>query len=634
MAVIIKYLKTLVTVTLLSWFIISSAQARWAKYEDASLEFKLFDNDIIVNKDGTYEVIVTTKALILKEGGRSSFSSYSFNYNGDSSKVEIIEAKTIYNGKEYVVTQDMIEDKPLASVGQGFDQFKQIIISFPKVELGAEIYLKYKLVEQKIPVDGFYSCNLYYGIRGYWQASTTKIYSKLPLEVKVNDPQQVLKIVNETTKTGQYITITLEKPFYAEVINEPGNGILNVKRSTWVSLSSLIKWGDLAKKLAPGYDRVIKQSLPKMFRDIADLAESKKEDKEKINFITSSLNEKIQYMGDWRSVEGRYFPRDLNKIATSQIGDCKDFTAATAAILKKIGFEVHPILVPRGIYNFFEPDQFLPNIGSFNHVMLKVTSKDKKVYWIDPTNVVSMAGGIYPDIANKLALVLSSSEAGYTKIPDISFQNSKFIAYHELTIDNNIVDEKGQITMQGESAFFITGTGLYYSSEQLRDLVFHTISGVHLNEEEKKNLELPDLTSRIVKDVVIKYELQQKNQLFKTNLGWALTLGSNHWLYKVVDTVPDQISDIFIGTPETREKHMVLKNLTIKNCEKLNFEIDSAWFSVIRRCKYQDKGTEFIDTISIKKSFITNEELKTTEYKNLKTQLDNNFEGASIIISE
>lgn len=632
MASIIKYFKTLLNLSIVSFLIISSANARWGKYDDAAIEFKFYNNDIIVNKDGTSEHTLTLQAVILKESGRSNFSAYSLTYNGDSSELKIIEAKTIYQGKEYVVTQDMIEDKPLASFGQGFDQFKQITISFPKVELGAEIYLKYKLVDHEVPIDNVYSGNLYYGVMGYWQASTTNIFSKLPLEIKVNDPQKVLKVVNEPGKNGQHLCITLEKPFYADLINEPSNGILNPKHSTWVSLSSLTKWEDLAQKLAPGYESVINQPLPKMFGDIVDLAAKKTEDEEKINFVTSTLNEKVQYMGDWRSVAGRYFPRDLDKIASSQIGDCKDFTAATGAMLKTLGFEVHPILVMRGIYNFSNPE-VLPNITSFNHVMLKVTNKEGKIYWIDPTNVVSMAQGIYPDIANKMALILSGEKGGYIQIPNIQLQSSKFISHSELTIRDNIVDEQGQIAMHGEVAFSVTGAGLYYSKEQLRDMVFRMISGVNLNDEEKKHLALPDLTSRLVKDLIIKYELQQKNRIFKTNLGFALTLGLSN-LHYVVDTVSDQISDIFIGPPELREKHMVLKNIAIKNCKKLNFTIDTPWLSATRNCQYRNKDTEFIDTISIKKSFITNEELKTTEYKNLKSQLENNFDRVAIVLDK
>ncbi|QJT94720.1 DUF3857 domain-containing protein [Wolbachia endosymbiont of Diaphorina citri] len=626
-----KFLKTIFNLALLVFFMSTIAEARWSKYEDASVEVEFSNVNINVNRDGTYETEVELQAKILKESGRDRFSLYSLVYNDDSANFTVLEAKTTYNGEEYIVTEDMMEDKPLASPSKGFDQLRQVTISFPKIEIGTEVYLRYKQVNKKVPVDNFYGLSFsYYG--DYLQAENTKINSELPLEIKVNDPRSVLEIAEEKKDGVHYINITLKKAVYENTINEPHNGILNTKHNTWVSLSSISKWDDLAKKLAPGYHSVINQPLPATFIAIAESAANKNTDEEKINAVTSLLNEKVQYMGDWRTVSGKYFPRDLEKIADSQVGDCKDFSASTAAILQKLGYKVQPILVMRGTTSTSNPEA-LPNMGNFNHVMLRVINEDGKVYWIDPTNTVSMAQGIFPDIADRSALVLDSEEADYIKIPAVQGENSKVISHSELTIEDNVVNEYGQLTVQGEAALGLTGVGLYYSDEQLRDSVFRMISGVYLDEEEKKFLELPDLTLRNVEDLTIKYEFQQKNKIFKTNLGPALNLGDN-WLNDVVNTASDQVSDLFIGVPKTKESHMIIKDIKIKNCENLNFEINSPWLYVNRSCKYQNDGTEFSNLITIKKSFITNEELKTAEYKNLKSELENNFSRASIVISE
>ncbi|CAH2210443.1 jg12639 [Pararge aegeria aegeria] len=616
---------------MLAFFVASTAEARWSKYEDASVEVKFSNVNINVNRDGTYETEVELQAKILKESGRDRFSLYSLIYNDDSADLTVLEAKTAYNGEEYIVTEDMMEDKPLASPSKGFDQLRQVTISFPKIEIGTEVYLRYKQVNKKVPVDNFYGLSFsYHG--DYLQAENTKINSELPLEIKVNDPREVLEIAEEKNDDIHSISIALKKAVYENTTNEPHNGILNIKHNTWVSLSSLSEWEDLAKKLAPGYHSVINQPLPATFEAIAEFADNESTDEEKINAVTSLLNEKVQYMGDWRTVSGKFFPRDLEKIADSQVGDCKDFSASTAAILQKLGYKVQPILVMRGTTSTSNPEA-LPNMGNFNHVMLKVTNRDGKIYWIDPTNTVSMAQGIFPDIADRNALVLDSEEADYIKIPAVQGENSKVISHSELTIEDNVVNEYGQLTVQGEAALGLTGVGLYYSNEQLRDSVFRMISGVYLDEEEKKFLELPDLTLRNVEDLTIKYEFQQKNKIFKTNLGPALNLGDN-WLNDVVNTASDQVSDLFIGVPKTKESHMIIKDIKIKNCENLNFEINSPWLYVNRFCKYQNDGTEFSNLITIKKSFITNEELKTAEYKNLKSELENNFSRASIIISE
>ncbi|WP_341756348.1 MULTISPECIES: DUF3857 domain-containing protein [unclassified Candidatus Tisiphia] len=626
-----SYFKFFLHLVLLVFLINHSAQARWSSYEDAPIEIKFYNDDININQDGTSENITEMHAKILKESGRDAFSQYRLTYNENSSSISILEAKTIYQGQEYIVTKDMIEDKPLACPGKGFDQLKQITISFPKAELGAEIYLKYKYVETKVPVDNFYGATISYGMNSYFKASHTKINSKLPLNIKVNDPKGVLKVIKDAESDFHSAEIILEKPVYNALTNEPNNGILNIKHSTWVSLSSLTKWQDLAKQLAPGYSSVINQPLPAIFMNIAESAIDKNTDEEKINFVTSSLNEKIQYMGDWRTVSGRYFPRDLEKIASSQIGDCKDFSASTAAILQKLDYKVQPILVMRGVTNFSNPNS-LPNIGNFNHVMLKVTNKNGKAYWIDPTNLVSMAQGVFPDIANKIALVLDIQEAGYTKIASIQPENSQTILRNELVIQNNIVKVSGQLDFKGETSLNLSGQGLYASTEQLKDSAFRMLSGEYLNEEDKKFLELPDLTSRIVKDLTIKYALQQRNRISKTNMGAALSLRSSSRMEDITDIAFDQISDIFIGIPETNKKCMTIKNIIVKDCKKLNFEIDTPWIYVNRSCKYQNKDTIFTDIITIKQSLITQEELKTSQYKNLKTKLENEFARVAIIL--
>ncbi|OCA05731.1 DUF3857 domain-containing protein [Wolbachia endosymbiont of Trichogramma pretiosum] len=446
------------------------AEARWSKYEDASVEVKFSNVNINVNRDVTYETEVELQAKILNESGRDRFSLYSLIYYDDSADLTVLEAKIAYSGEEYIVTEDMIEDKPLASPSKGFDQLRQVTISFPKIEIGTEVYLRYKKVNKKVPIDNFYGLSLSY-CGDYLQADNTKINSELPLEIKVNDPREVLEIAEEKNDDIYSISIALKKAVYENTINEPHNGILNIKHNTWVLLSSLSKWEDLAKELAPGYHIVINQTLPAVFEVIAKSAADKNTDEDKINAVTSLLNEKVQYMGDWRTVSGKYFPRDLEKIADSQVGDCKDFSASTAAVLQELGYKVQPILVMRGTTSTSNPEA-LPNMGNFNHVMLKVTNKDGKIYWIDPTNTVSMAQGIFPDIADRNALALNYEEADYIKIPAVQDKNSKVISHSELTIEDNVVNQYGWLTVQGEAALGLIGVGLYYSNEQLRDSVF------------------------------------------------------------------------------------------------------------------------------------------------------------------
>ena len=138
--------KTIYFIILLCSF---SAESRWINIDDAPVEYHFNNIDITVNSDGTSEAIHEIKFKILNEQGRNNYASFNLMYNENTSKVNIISAYTIYQNKKHHVDLKTIEDKTLASSNYGFDDIRQIIISFPKSEIGTELYIKYAKSENK-----------------------------------------------------------------------------------------------------------------------------------------------------------------------------------------------------------------------------------------------------------------------------------------------------------------------------------------------------------------------------------------------------------------------------------------------------------------------------------------------------
>ena len=427
-----------------------------------------------------------------------------------------------------------------------------------------------------------------------------------------------------------YRTVTLTKPIYKELANEPARSIIDHKHLTWITVSSLEKWENFAEKLSIDYDKIANQPLPPLFEAIVEEAKVKQNDEDIINIITSRLNEKIQYMGDWRSVKGKFIPRDLEQIATTQVGDCKDFTIATSAILRRLGFTADPALVLRGVGN--RPLDSLPSMENFNHVMLKVTTPNNKTYWIDPTNIVSMAGRIFPDIAGKMTLVLNISRPIHEKIPEIDPKSSETIIHNNIEVkNNNTAYVSGSVLYKNEEAINMAGAGLYLSKQQIEDIVFQNISGVNLEYSRRKKINLPDLNSRIVKDLKFSYEYEKENYLFKTNMGLALPLSAT-WMSTIIDVAPDQVSDLFIGPQYTLTKYTYIKNAKANKLEELSYEVKTPWLNVKRNCFAKNGGIEIQETISILQNFITREELISSRYKNLRSSLEGKIQGAALIL--
>lgn len=606
------------------------AQAKWATFAEAPLKVS-YERNIRVNKDGTMQELRKIQYEILKEPGRDFAANYTLQYNGANEKIKILAAKTIYQGKEYPLAKNLLEDKPLASAHGGFDQKRQILLAFPKVEIGAKIVLEYSITITEVPVPGFYATIFDFGHEEFVAKARIKLYSQLPLHIQVNDPEKVLRITKDKSDKFHKLDIVLTRSLYKAFINEAVDNVVNYKYLTWVSVSSLTNWQELARKLAHQYSKVFTQSLPKDFVKIAEKATRKKGAIAQINTVTALLNDKIQYMGDWRTVRGAIIPRDLAKISATQLGDCKDFAAATAAILAKLDYKAQLILVRRGVGNFYP--QSLPNIAAFNHALVKVTTQNGQVYWLDPTNFQSMAGGIFPDIAGKMTLVLDQKHPSYERIATINPQHAQIVVQREIEImDDNKIIESGKITMKNEVAYGLTGVMLRMSAETVKDYIYYQLSHSRLEEKNKKKLQLPDLTSRIVKDIVFNYSFVKENGLFKTNLGQALKL-TYESLVKFFDVAQDYVTDVVIAVPMTYKRHTVIKNVKARNIAALNKEITTSWLSVSRSCKLHDQDLQIDDTIVIYKNLIPNAELKTPQFLALKNSLEKDFREVAVVFS-
>jgi hypothetical protein len=617
---------------------IPDVHARWATREDAHIIRESYTEDTVVHKDGTYTTTYSFEDVIANEASRSYASGHTLYYTKHSSELTILNAKTILNGVEYNVPTSSIEDKPLASAPHGFDQQHQVLISFPKAEVGAKICLKYKIDYKKVATPGNFSGFSFFGTPEYgptyWKKARMTIQSKIPLYFKVNDPEKALKVKSSKNKPIYNISVEMVKPLIRSAANEHGE--INPKYKCWVSYSSFVNWAQVGAVWADEYEAIINQPLPKILRDILEEAQKKKEDVAQINEVTSLLSSKVQYMGDWQSIRGAYIPRPLKVVAETGWGDCKDFTACTASILRNMGYEVRAALINRGYSINYTADASKDDLPgfNFNHAFLRVKGKDGKIYWIDPTNFESMAQGTFSDIANKMALVLDTTKSLYERTPEVSPESSQEEIDQTLFIkDKDTVETSLKTIFRGESAGHYAGGGLRMSLQTLKERLFYAMSGVHFQSRSEERIKLPDLKSRIVKDLEFEIFHESPVGLYKSNLGFVLSLNGSG-LGPLLESTSGQVGDLWVGVPYKRISRERIKNGPIPNIEKLNYAIKTPWVEVERVCKNIGNETEILTTVVFLKRYITAKELKSKTYTDLKESLLWNMDGVKLVLSK
>ena len=74
-----RSLLKLISIALIKFTVFTdSAYARWATYDDADLKTEFYNENLIINKDGTTESVIEIQEQILKESARSYATNYKF----------------------------------------------------------------------------------------------------------------------------------------------------------------------------------------------------------------------------------------------------------------------------------------------------------------------------------------------------------------------------------------------------------------------------------------------------------------------------------------------------------------------------------------------------------------------------
>ena len=617
------------------FFPLANAYARFETLEDASISYDFYNKDTKIKADGTSESIVEIQANILKEDGRELVAKFPLYYNEGMVTIEIIEAKTIFEGVEHKVSEDMIEDKPIANNRPGFDDTKLVSISFPHPEIGAQIYLKYKEHHYKPRLENEFAGSYYFGTADYWKKSNIKIDSEIDLRIKINDPGNNLSVKTESLKDNpdyfRKAEITLLNPITTRTINETYDSSLNSELFTYISLSSLDSWNKLGNIEAVGYLRINIQELPEVFLTILNLAKKEKDIESQLNVIIQNLNEKIQYFGTWQSYRGKFIPQDLQSVADKQSGDCKDFAYITARLLTELGYRANVALVERGEF-MQEEKNILVNPDVFNHVIVRVLDENGKTYWIDPTNLVSMPDGIFPDIAGRHALVLDEKDSNYEYIPNVS-ESHATISINKTVKQDEIVDVV--VDFKGESAMQWTGMGLYLAPKGVEDRIYSLFIKNGVEESDRISHKIPPLNTRIVEPITISLEYKKPDLFFKTNLGKGYLLDAKwSFLTKIakIDTSSD-VNDVYLGHPSTVERTTTIKQKEISNLKKLDFDLSTPYISLLRKCYTSGEDSIVEEKVVIHQSWIPNREFNSEDFKKLQKLIKDEIIDSALVIN-
>ena len=423
----------------------SSSYGNTKEYEPLSIE-KLRRVAISINRDYSSTEVTEIRRKLVKTSAVESLSNMRVSYAPSiGEKLEILEAHTITSaGKKIPVPASDIKEHQQEIDGSTLelDDRRYKVIVFPSVDLGSEIYVKYKKFKPPFFKDT-YTNGFLFSPHFSWEK--VEISISHPADLSINFFEEgMTKSFSETKNGVTTRAYLLEAPKAFERESESVNyadysPYLNVSSLNHYSELGLLYWKNAKPKAAPSAELI---SFTK------NLVTNTTDKRKQAEIIYYWVQKNIRYLSDILE-RGGLVPNDVNQIHRRLIGDCKDHAQILTTMLGIVGIEASPVLISMGNMHKIRKGATF----SYNHAITYLSDFD---IFLDSTSRYSAFGELYESISGKTSIIAKTGELKKTPSLTTSSNTSLVTSSFVVQVDGNI---SGTSTYSSRGNFAVDSRG-------------------------------------------------------------------------------------------------------------------------------------------------------------------------------
>jgi tetratricopeptide (TPR) repeat protein len=382
----------------------------------------------LIEADGTVETITHEITRLNGRKGIDKLGEYrSITYDPAYEKVTLNEARVHKpNGKVIGVLPKHLQLRDMGTDYQVYDPDKQLIISFPNLEVGDVIEVRWTTRGKNPEFAGHFFTRYTFG---------DDRYPVVRDELRVRLPKaKTLKFATVNGKVEERIKdMDQERYYHWAASNRPPLPLdenlpsreelrLQLSFSTFSSWEEVGKWKQKLRadcwKCTPEIEKVVKE----VTKDL-------KTNLEKARALAYWVRRRIRYLSVG-SVRHAYTPHLPADVLAWLFGDCKDQAQLLAVMLRAAGIPVS--LVTLGI---LDDGQVLEEVPSpwGTHAILLVTL-DGQDHWIDTTLTNAPWDFLPRDDRGRLAYVTDEKGLRLLRTPSMTYQDTRYEQVTELSI--------------------------------------------------------------------------------------------------------------------------------------------------------------------------------------------------------
>ncbi len=376
-------------------------------------EVKFFPDGRKIWKE-EYAVKITGKK------GIKEFGEVVIPFSTEHQRVKILYAYTVTpDGK--VVKPDKkafnVVYPPFTSEAPIYSDLKYQTISMPAVTKGAVIKYAFEIETFKPYMKNeFWTTNFFQGEYPVKEATFTAYIPKGKYYKFKTYNMEGEEAVPEKRNEGNFTVLTWKLENIPAIEKEPSMPPIG-EVAKKVTITSLKSWN----RVAEWYSELAKEAIKpdKTIRKLAEkLTSNCKTEEEKVRKIYNFVAQNIRYVGMEFGING-YKPHSASQVLKNRYGDCKDHATLLIAMLKAIGIEGYPVLIPTSSKS--NMDKELPIPTAFNHEIAAIKKSDGRFLYMDTTSDFVPYGQIPPgDQGRNVLIVDVESKKGIVKTTPVA----------------------------------------------------------------------------------------------------------------------------------------------------------------------------------------------------------------------
>jgi tetratricopeptide (TPR) repeat protein/transglutaminase-like putative cysteine protease len=381
----------------------------------------------LIEADGTLETISHEITRLNGRKGIEALGEYrSISYDPTHQTLTLNEARILKaDGTVVPIEPAHVQLRDVSTDYQTYDRDKQLVISFPNLEVGDCYEVKWTTRGKNPEFGGRFFSRVTFGDDQY-PVVRDELRVRLPNDMPLHYATingKVEHVVQEgPRRTHHWWTVNRKPPPQDGERPSKETQRLQLLLSTFASWDEVGQWKEKLRTECWKCTPEVRDQVAKLTRDL-------KTPLEKAQALTYWVRRSIRYVSISSAGKG-YTPRLPGQVVASRYGDCKDQAQLLAVMMKEAGLDVS--LVTLGI---LDDGQVVPEVpcpwGTHGIVLVKI---DGKEHWIDTTAALAGWDMLPRSDRDRVVYVTQDGKIRLSKTPGLTYADNTMVQLTQMDV--------------------------------------------------------------------------------------------------------------------------------------------------------------------------------------------------------